>query len=137
VGLSSGLAILSASQIKAENITFIAPLFLLASFSLLSASIGIFALIPPKFMRKKGQKESLLYNKEIARCYCEQYKKDIKSISLDLNKIIDEYSLEIYNICRYYYRPKRRLFKLSRLFLCSGIFISFFIVLLQILNSFF
>lgn len=137
VGLSSGLAILSVSQIKKENMDFIAPLFILAVFSLIAASIAIFALIPPKFMRKKGQKESLLYNREIASCYCEQYKKDLKDISLDLNKIIDQYSLEIYNICRYYYRPKRRLFKFARLFLCSGIFISFLIFMLEILIDIF
>lgn len=136
VGLSSGLFILSVSQIKAENMAFFVPLLVLAIFSLFAALVAVFALIPPKFMRKKGQKESLLYNKEIVSFnLSEQYKKELKKVCLDLNKIIDEYSLEIYNICRYYYRPKRRLFKLSRLFLCSGISISFFVLLLQILNS--
>jgi hypothetical protein len=137
VGLSSGLFILSVSQIKAENMAFFVPLLFLAIFSLFAALVAMFALIPPKFMRKRGQKESLLYNKKIAGCFSEQYRKELKDVSLDLNKIIDEYSLEIYNICRYYYRPKRRLFKLSRILLCSGIFISLFVLSLQILSSFF
>ena len=137
VGLSSGLFILSVSQIKAENIAFFLPLLMLALFSLFAALVAVFALLPPKFMRKKGQNESLLYNKKIASYFSEQYRKELKSVCIDLNKIIDEYSLEIYNICRYYYRPKRRLFKLSRLLLCSGIFISLFVLLLQIFYSLF
>jgi len=141
VGLSAGLFILSISQIEPENINFsfsFIPLLTLALFSLSSALVAIFALIPPRFMRKKGQKESLLYNKEIVSLSsADQYAKELRKISGDFDNIIDQYALEIYNICRYYYRPKRRLFKISRQLLCIGIFISLAVISIQFLLSIF
>jgi len=125
VGLSSGLFILSVSQIKPENNDIFFPLLLFVPFSLTSALLAIFALIPPRFMRKKGQKESLFYNKEIISLdSAKQYAKELKEVVGDFDKILDQYALEIYNICRYYYRPKRRLFKISRQILCVGVFLS-------------
>jgi len=138
VALSSGLFILSVSQIKPESINFSLSLLILALFALSSALVAIFALIPPRFMRKKGQKESLLYNKEIVSLSsADQYAKELKEIASNLDNIIDQYALEIYNICRYYYRPKRRLFKISRELLCSGIFVSLAVLSVQFLLGIF
>ena len=133
VGLSSALFVLSVSQIKIENGVFLLPLLIFALFTLSSAIVAIFALIPPKFMRKRDQKESLLYNKKIAGFdSASQYFKELKKVAGDLDKITEQYSVEIYNICRYYYRPKRRLFKISRQLLCLGIFLSLAIIVFHL-----
>lgn len=138
VGLSSGLFILSVSQIKPENSDVFFPLLLFIPFSLAAALLAIFALIPPRFMRKKGQKESLLYNKEIISLgSAERYAKELKEIVRDFDKIREQYALEIYNICRYYYRPKRRLFKISRQILCAGVFLSLLALLCHFLLGIF
>lgn len=125
VGLSSGIFVLSISQIITESGSTSLPLLILAMFSLSSALMALFAVVPPRIMRKKGQKESLLYNKEIASFKsADHYERELSRACHDLDKIIHEYSVELYNLSNYYYQPKRRLFKYSRHLLLFGIFLS-------------
>lgn len=131
LGLSSGIFVLSASQIRTENGSIVIPLLVLAIFSLVSALMAIFAIIPPRTMRKKGQKESLLYNKKISEFKSpKQYAKELLEVSRDFEKITQECATELYNLSRYYYQPKRRLFKWSRNLLLLGLSLSLLMIAL-------
>ncbi|PIR45243.1 MAG: hypothetical protein COV10_00395 [Candidatus Vogelbacteria bacterium CG10_big_fil_rev_8_21_14_0_10_51_16] len=66
VGISSGVFALSLGQLLKIGSEQNLPLVVLAVFSAAAALVGLFAIHPPKAMRKRGQKESLLYQKHIA-----------------------------------------------------------------------
>jgi hypothetical protein len=128
IGISTAISAFAISNIKDGSAIFST----LAFFSIISLAIGLYAVHPPKFLRKKGQRESLLYNRKISgfkdsREYAEEIKKTIDN----KDSIIEEYSNEIYNIYKYHYRPKRVLFKISRDFLIAGILISVLVAILQ------
>ncbi len=94
----------------------------------ISALVALFAVHPPRFMRKRGQKESLLYNKNISSFSSfKEYAQEIKKVTTDKDAMIEQYAIEIYNLARYYYNPKRKLFHLSRNILIIG-FILFMIL---------
>jgi hypothetical protein len=121
VGISSAIFIFSATRlVGASEISYV---FLsLATFSGLSALTALYAIHPPKFMRKRGQEESLIYNGSAVRYTTpDEYYDAIISKTQTPDDIVKQMSLEIYNLYRYYYRPKRKLFKISRLLLIVGI----------------
>jgi len=104
---------------------------ILGTFAALSAIVGLFALHPPRFMRKKGQGESLMFPTHIAgvsdiKAYTALMEKAVKSQT----EVVAECSKELYNISRYYYVPKRSLYRRSRDLLMSGIVISLIVFLL-------
>ncbi len=113
VGLSSGIFIFSVSQW--DNGTLKIPFFLLSCMAALSALASLLAVHPPKFMRKRGQEESLMYNKRVADFKdAKEYQEKISAVLDSREAIVQQYSIEIYNLYKYYYRPKRQLFKLAR-----------------------
>ena len=100
-------------------------LLIVSVFSATSSFISLLAIHPPKVLRKRNQIESLMYNKKIASLKSsKEYARQLENIFSDEKKIIEQFSIEIYNLCKYYYRPKRKLFNLSRNVLISGIFIA-------------
>jgi len=119
-GISSGLFLFSASQcIQKYNLIFI----ILSIASGLSAMIGLYAIHPPRWMRKQRQEESLFYNKKVAGFHNGvEYEKELSSALSDYKELFHQYSTEIYNMYKYYYRPKRELFNLSRNVLVIGVF---------------
>ena len=121
IGISTAISAFAVSNIKNNEVVF----SVLAMFSIMSVIFGLYAVHPPKSLRKKGQHESLLYNKKISNFKnSNEYAKELKKIIDDKNALIDEYGNEIYNIYKYHYRPKRYLFKISRNFLIVGIIAS-------------
>ncbi|PIZ89303.1 MAG: hypothetical protein COX90_00025 [Candidatus Nealsonbacteria bacterium CG_4_10_14_0_2_um_filter_38_17] len=123
--------IFSASIFQNERGEISLPFLTLALFSIISTFVGLFAIHPFRFMRKRGQEESLMYNKEIISfpSFLE-YAQELKRITNDKEAIINQYAKEIYNICKYYYRPKRELFHLARRIFIIGFALSslFFII---------
>lgn len=123
MGISSAIFVFSASQIK--NSEWWMFLLVVSIFSAASSFISLLAIHPPRFLRKRNQMESLMYNKKIASLKSsKEYAKQLEDVFRDEKKIIEQFSIEMYNLCKYYYRPKRKLFNLSRNILISGIFIS-------------
>jgi hypothetical protein len=121
IGISTAISAFAVTNIKNNGVVF----SMLAIFSIISVVFGLYAVHPPKFLRKKGQRESLLYNKKISDFKnSTEYANELKKIIDDKDSLIDEYSNEIYNIYKYHYRPKRSLFKISRNFLIIGILFS-------------
>ncbi|HSX49190.1 MAG TPA: Pycsar system effector family protein [Candidatus Saccharimonadales bacterium] len=126
VALSTAVFIFSAQRFLLESPK--QPLYLLALilFSALSAIAGLLAVNPPGFMRKKGQKESLLYHRRIALFNsAEEYAERLETMLSSKRNITEGYSSEIYNLSKYYYLPKRSLFQLSRNLLMLGLTLSF------------
>jgi hypothetical protein len=108
-------------------------LLILALFSSLSAVTGLFALNPPSFLDKRGQKDSKLYTHGIASYKTpEEYYEAIKNMLADQKKTVEQYSLEIYNLSKFSYVPKRNLFNLSKNLLIIGFLLSFFLFVFQI-----
>ena len=131
IGISSAIFLFSASKFLQPN-QEISLLFLIITLAAgLSAFVALFAIHPPRFMRKRGQKESLLYNKNISGLNSfKEYAQALKELTTDKDAMIEQYSIEIYNLAKYYYGPKRRLFHLSRNILIIGIV--FFIIAILI-----
>ncbi len=123
VGVSTAIFLFSLSQVLnglAEGVFMI-----LALTSGTTLFIGLFAIHPPRFMRKRGQEESLSYNKKIASYKSSnEYWKDLRNIVDNKEAVIKQYAIEIYNVSKFYYRPKRLLFHTARNILVFGIFIT-------------
>ena len=124
LGLGTAVFIFSASRIEsAGDYWWMALTF----FSGLSLVIGLFAVHPPRLITKVGQSESLMYNKHIAKKFknSEEYAAKLLEIIDRKEAIVQQYATEVYNVYKYYYGPKRQLFKFSRLILATGIVTAF------------
>ena len=131
VGVSTAIFLFSLPQFLngPESKIFL----VLAITSGMALFVGLFAIHPPRFMRKRGQEESIAYNKNIARHQSSgEYHKHLRGILDDKEAIIQQYAVEIYNVSRYYYRPKRKLFHVARNILVIGIFITLVLFTTQI-----
>lgn len=131
LGLSSAIFIFSASRLQTsqDNHFFL----VLCAFAAISALVSLYAIHPPKFLRKRGQKESLMYNKKITSFSTpSKYSNSLCKIIGNRDLVISEYAVEIYNLYKFYYRPKRKLFRIARDILITGIFLSLLTLLLNI-----
>ncbi|PIP28207.1 MAG: hypothetical protein COX29_02445 [Candidatus Moranbacteria bacterium CG23_combo_of_CG06-09_8_20_14_all_35_22] len=132
IGLSTGIFILAINEVMNSDHLHI-TLSLIAFFSALSAIISLLAIRPPSFMVKKGQEESLLYSKKIADFEsAREYSIELKKILKKDQDIFQHFSIEIYNLSKYYYRPKRKLFEISRNIFLFGVIFSLIILFLEV-----
>jgi len=128
--MSSAIFIFSSSRLLSSKPAI--GFFVLGFFAALSAIFGLLAIHPPKIMRKRGQNESLMYNKKISNFFSSgDYKNELDKLLGDQDKITNQYAVEIYNLCAYYYRPKRKLFTYSRDFLLTGIVLAVLVFLVE------
>jgi Family of unknown function (DUF5706) len=131
IGLGTGIFILAINEMLVAN-HFHITLTLVALFSASSAIIALCAIRPPAIMVSKGQEESLLYSKKIADfSSAKNYSIELKKILGSDEKIFHQYAIEIYNLSKYYYRPKRRLFAISRNIFLLGVFSSLILLFLE------
>lgn len=101
------------------------PILILAIFAAASTCVGLVAIHPFRFMRKRGSVESIMYGKKVTGCKdASEYEEILQETMDSRDKIIHEYSIEIYNRHKYYYQPKRRLYTLTRNVLMLGIILS-------------
>ncbi len=126
VGVSSALFVFSFSQFISgrENFFFV----VLSLFTGATSLIGLLAVHPPRFLRKRNQPESLMYNRQITNSSSpDDYAKLLLSTMESREAIVKEYAREIYNVSKYYYRPRRRLFNLARDIFMIGMIVTFLI----------
>jgi len=98
------------------------PMLVLAGFAAASICVGLIAIHPFRFLRKRGTVESIMYEKKITSCKAaSEYEAILQETMASRDRIIHEYSIEIYNRHRYYYQPKRRMYALTRNLLMIGI----------------
>lgn len=120
LGVTSTVFVFSASRVVDGRGDL--PFVILSLFSAASAFLSLIAVHPPRGMRKKGQNESLLYNKQIASFAShEEYRNALERMFQKEGGVIGEYAKEIYNVSKFYYRPKRALFSMARILLIVGI----------------
>ena len=75
----------------------------------------------------------MMYNKKIVEFPShKEYNSAVQELIKDKEKIIEQYSLETFNIYKYYYRPKRRLFNISRDLLIVGAILAFVFFLFEL-----
>jgi hypothetical protein len=127
ISIGTAVFLFSANRYATDKYLY---LLALSFFSSLSMVVGLFAVHPPRFMRKKSQKESMMYSKTITSYgNPSNYSKELSDIIGNRDKMIEQYSTELFNLCTYYYRPKRDLFKLSRNLLLTGIILGLLLFL--------
>ncbi|MEI6553223.1 MAG: hypothetical protein WCO09_01520 [bacterium] len=120
VGIEISVCVLSITSLEAgkHNIAF----FILSFFSIIASIVGVYAIHPPKRMIKKGQIESVFYNKKVASFPSyKEYTEELLKLVDGHKTIITEYAIEIYNTYKYHYRPRRDLFKVSRFVFLIGV----------------
>ena len=123
IGITIAISALALSHIDNEQNSLV--FIVMSFFSMLSTFICLYAVHPPKRMTKRGQKESLFYNKNIIEFGTPAvYAKELNILSHSKDKIIEQYALDIYNIYKYHCGPKRRLFNIGRNVLFFGIFVT-------------
>jgi hypothetical protein len=133
VGISTAVVAIAASGVRSETSPF--AFFVLGAFSSVSVILGLYSIHPPKFMRKKQQRESIFYNKNIIHYGSpEQYAAELTRTLKDKHEFVAQNTMEMHNLFKYYYRPKRTLFKLSRNFLMVGIILATVIYYFQNFN---
>lgn len=132
VGISTALFALSASGFLRGQVNL--SLLIVAGFSGIATLLGLLAIHPPRFMRKFGQTESIMFSKNIAKFdSAEDYTKELLKVVTDHEKIVDQFGIELYNLAKYYYRPKRILFRYARTTLLAGIALGLFTFFIEIL----
>lgn len=130
IGLGSALFVFSATRVMNNDGEL--AFGVLGFFTLLSSLVGLFAIHPPKFMRKRGQVESVMYNKQISSFGSpDAYEQSLRDLAGDNDAIIRQFAVEIFNMATYYYRPKRNLFTLARNLLLAGVIVFALIVVAQ------
>jgi hypothetical protein len=131
IGISAATFLLSVSMFEKEHENV--PLLFIMIFAGASALVGLLAVHPPRGMRKRGQPESLLYRKKIESFASpKEYEEAVAEAMSSPEKTREQYAIEVYNLCKYYYGPKRKLFHISRKLLFMGIALSLAAFLLQV-----
>lgn len=130
IGINTAILGIALSVINSNHL--VVTLSVLSAFSFLSLISSLYTIHPPRFLRKRGQNESLFYNK-VVNSFSDpsKYSAAITEMLNNKQDIILNYSTEIYNLYKYSYRPKRNLFKMSRNLLIAGIVLSlivFFVI---------
>lgn len=126
LGINSAVLFFTLTQLSAQKQGL--HFLVLTIFSIVAVLISLFAIHPPRFMRKKGQLESLLYHNRIQSFPSfVEYKQELMKTVQSLEAMIEQYAIAVYNIASYHYRPKRRLFKAARIALLIGLILSFLI----------
>ncbi len=104
----------------AKNIAF--SVALVALF--ISLFCAILALKPPKFLSKKGQKESIFYHDYIASKGFSEYSEEVYDVLSDEQSAFDAYITEAYNLTKYSNAPKKFYTHLSIRVLIYGILLA-------------
>ena len=120
IGVDLAIFVYASSQSVSD------PFFLaLGAFAAASSLIALLAVHPPGFMRKHGQQESLLYHKRVSDFpSAAEYRKALEAVDGDRDALLDQFGSEIYNLYKFSYFPKRKLYKLARNLLLTGIVVS-------------
>lgn len=127
IGINSAIFIYSTTKLDTNSALVF---FVLGIASVSSLIVGLIAIHPPEFLRKKNKQndhqiESLIKNRTIGNFSSSfQYGEALIKTLKEPEKVIQEYAGQIYSISKYYYRPKRDMFKLARNIMLSGMIIS-------------
>jgi hypothetical protein len=131
VGLSAGIFILAINELASTD-KFHFTLIVVSIFSALSAIIALCAIRPLEFLMRKGHEESMFFSRTISGfSTAKEYSKELVKIFKSDDEIFHQYGIEIYNLAKYYYRPKRNLYAYSRNIFLLGSIVSIVSVLVE------
>jgi hypothetical protein len=99
----------------------------------ISVAFCLLSLKPPKLLSKKRQQESLFYHTAIANRQPEQYVAELKGVSEDLDQVLEQYALEIYNLTKHSIILKKRFTHWSVTVLTVGFFLAMLVFILGVL----
>ncbi len=120
IGINTGVFIFVMTQLLAgEGFHF--TLSVVAFFSVISVVCGLFAIRLPRFMGRVTRERSLLHTNRILEFgSAEAYADELQKMLVDDREIFRQHALEVYNLSKYYYTPKRKMLSYARLaFLCG------------------
>lgn len=122
IALSSAIFIVSFSQLKND----FSPFWIILGVTTgLATILSLLMIRPPRKLRKRGQKESLMFKSKIMSYKsADEYGDQLYSMLDSREKIIHQYSTEIYNVAKFYYQPKKASIFLARNVLLAGITVS-------------
>jgi hypothetical protein len=136
IGLNTGIFLLSINevfQVDHLKLTFA----VVAAFSALSAFVALLAIRLPKAVVNKKHNESLFYARRIASfSSAKEYAKKLRQLLKNEDDFFEQYSLEIYNLSKYYYIPKRRVLSWARYIFVFGVILSGLFLMLEKLHWF-
>jgi hypothetical protein len=125
IGFNSALIVFFVTRFQdtvGNSIVFLIPVLAFG----VSLALAIVALKPPRFMAKKGQKESLFYHHYIDSMALDEYQKNVYEAMGDENKIYNAYITETYNLTKYSNIPRKVYLYLAIRALIYGIILSVF-----------
>ena len=129
IALSSAIFIFAFSQLRDERSLFWMVLGLTTGVATI---LSLIMVRPPRSLRKQGQEESLMYSREIMSFASPlEYNRKLRLVLTNREEIIDEYSKEIFNLTKYYYLPKKLIFRIAKGVLLTGMSISLLLFLLE------
>lgn len=132
IGITSAIFIFSLSEFFSGTKEL--ALVILGIFSALSTFVALLAIHPPRFMRKAGQEESLMFSKKIANFpSAAVYKEELLKILDKPTELVDQYAVELYNLSKYYYRPKRNLFNFARNIILFGVGLALYSFVIEVI----
>ncbi len=130
IAINMGFIALSLNQLRLDP-NHMYSFKTLAGFSILSVIFGLMAIHPPKHMRARRKNEDIFYNKKIIRDGEDTFCTTIQNTLSNNDEILKQYSKYFFNMFKYFYRPKRQLFKLARMFLLFGLSIGLILFLIE------
>ncbi len=136
VGINTGIFVLVISMLFEVEVLRV-TMGMVAIFSALSAIFAIFAIRLPHIFVHNEREKSLLHAPRIAEFgSAESYADELQKMLNNDQEIFRQHALEVYNLSRYYYIPKRKMLSYSRLFFLCGVIASAVFLLLEKLHWF-
>ncbi|MEA3323054.1 MAG: DUF5706 domain-containing protein [Patescibacteria group bacterium] len=110
---------------------------IVAIFSACSALAAVSATRLPHFFSKTKHEKSILHAPRIAQFNsANEYAGALKKMTQSKDETFRQHALEVYNMSKYYYLPKRRMLAWSRYFFVFGVMLSGMFLLLEKLHWF-
>ncbi len=123
LGISSVLFAYTYSNIAGS--ATLAPLMILNVSSGFSMLFSLFTIQPPRCIRSKGQELRIMFPGHISGFVSqEEFTKAFLESARDEKTMFEEISKEIYNLSRFYFALKYKLFAISRNILIAGVLVS-------------
>ena len=110
---------------------------IVAMCSAASALFAISATRLPRFFIKTKHEKSILHAPRVAEFEsADAYAKRLDKMLQSKDDVFRQHSLEVYNLSKYYYLPKRRMLTWSRYFFMFGVILSSLFLLLEKIHWF-
>lgn len=129
IALSSAIFIFSFSELREERSLF---WMILGVATGIATIMALLIVRPPRPLRKRGQEESIMYSRRIIDYGSwQEYSQRLRTTLASRDEVINQYGKEIYNLTKYYYLPKKLLFKITKIVLLAGMSVSLTLFLLE------